>query len=144
MKRLFIAITVGSIFVLGSDAVAQETAKVQVTVKIPAKVASFKDQRLVIFLSHDNPLLGDDKRDTAVDRRVDKAFSHTKGRETVLTLTLGEKAKLNPKVQYAVSVTVFDTKSKRTHIGEIDGQSLGYVLTNGSPNRVTLMLRPSD
>jgi len=142
MKLPSIAFTVGLIFVSG--AFAQETAKVQVTIKVPAKVASFKDQRLVVFLSHDNPLLGDDKRDTAVQRYVDKAFSHTKGRETVLTVTLGEKAKLNAKVQYAVTVSVFDAKSKRTHLGERDGQSLCLVLTNGSPNRVSMDIRPVD
>jgi hypothetical protein len=144
MKRLFIAITPGLILLLGSDALAQESAKVQVTLKIPAKVASFKDQRLVVYLSHDNPLKGDDARDTPVDRHINKTFSHTKGKETVLTLTLGEKAKLNTKVQYTVSATVFDSKSKRTHIGESDGQSLCRVLTNGSPNRVTFLVRPDD
>jgi hypothetical protein len=145
MKRLSIAITSGLILLVGSDAFAQEeSAKVQVTLKIPAKEASFKDQRLVIYLSHDNPLKGDDARDTPVDRHIDKTFSHTKGKETVLTLTLGEKAKLNTKLQYGVSVTVFDAKSKRTHIGESDGQSLCYVLTYGSPDRVTLVVRPVD
>src|SRR5260370_30348328 len=144
MKRLFIAITSGLILLPGSNAFAQESAKVQVTLKIPANVASFKDQRLVIYLSHDNPLKGDDARDTPVDRHIDKTFSHVKGQETVLTLTLGEKAKLNTKVQYAVSVTVFDSRSKRTHIGERDGRSPCYVLTHGSPNRVTLVVRPVD
>src|SRR5713226_8702491 len=136
MKRLFIAITSGLILLPGSDAFAQESAKVQVTVKVPANVASFKDQRLVIYLSHDNPLKGDDARDTPVDRHIDKTFSHMKGQETVLTLTLGEKAKLNTTVHYAVTATVFDPKCKRTHIGERDGQSLCYVLTYGSPDRV--------
>jgi hypothetical protein len=144
MKRLSIAFTFGLILLLGSDAFAQESAKVQVTIKVPAKVASFKDQRLVIYLSHDNPLKGDDARDTPVDRHIDKTFSHMKGQETVLTLTLGEKAKLNTKVQYAVSVTVFDSRSKRTHIGERDGRSPCQVLTNGSPNRITLIVRPVD
>jgi hypothetical protein len=144
MKRLIIATTWAVILFLGSDAFAQESAKVQVTVKVPAKVVSFEDQRLVIYLSHDNPLKGDDARDTPVDRHIDKTFSHVKGQETVLTLTLGEKAKLNTNVQYAVSVNVFDPKSKRTHFGECDGRSLCHVLTHGSPNRVTLEVRPVD
>src|SRR6516164_8777651 len=103
MKCLFIATMSGLILLLGSDAFAQESAKVQVTVKVPAKVASFKDQRLVIYLSHDNPQKGDDARDTSVDRHVDKTFSHIKGQETVLTVTLGDKTRLNTKVQYAVN-----------------------------------------
>jgi hypothetical protein len=144
MKRLFMAATSGLILLLGTDAFAQESAKVEVTVKVPATVASFKDQRLVIYLSHDNPQKGDDARDTPVDRHIDKTFSHKKGQETVLTLTLGEKAKLNRNVQYAVSVTVFDPKSKRTHIGECDGRSLCYVLTHGSPSRIPLVVRPVD
>lgn len=142
MKRLSIAITSGLILLLGSDAFAQESAKVQVTLRIPAKVASFEDRRLVIYLSHDNPLKGDDARDTPVDRHIDKKFSHTKGKETVFAVTLGEKAKLNTKVQYAVSANVFDPKSKRTHIGESDG--LCHVLTYGSPSRITLVVRPVD
>jgi hypothetical protein len=144
MKPLSIAITFGLIFLVGSDGFAQESAKVEVTLKIPAKVASFKDQRLVVYLSHDNPLKGDDARDTPVDRHIDKTFSHTKGTETVLTLTLGEKAKLTTTVHYAVTATVFDPKCKRTHIGERDGQSLCYVLTYGSPDRATLVIRPVD
>jgi hypothetical protein len=144
MKRLSIAITFGLILLVGSDAFAQESAKVEVTLKIPAKVASFKDQRLVVYLSHDNPLKGDDARDTPVDRHIDKTFSHTKGTETVLTLTLGEKAKLSTTVHYAVTATVFDPKCKRTHIGERDGQSLCYVLTYGSPDRATLVVRTLD
>ena len=143
MKHLSFALVVGSVLLSGSNALAQETAKVTITITISEKTPSFSDQRLVVMLYHDNPLEGD-RGDTAVDRHIDAKFSHVVGKKTVATLTLGEKAKRKFDVEYSVSVTVFDKASKRTHLGEIDGNPGPFpVLTGGTPNKLAVVVNPA-
>ena|ERR1022692_3750010 len=140
MNRLVLAISLCSLLMLGSAVSAQESAKVQVTIKISAKTPSFKDQRLVVMLYHDFPLQ-DDRGPKTVDKHIDTKFSHEKGKETVVTITLGEKAKLKRDVQYTVNVYVYDG-GKRTHFGELDGEQGPFnVLTNGRPSKLTLVVR---
>lgn len=144
MKRLAIAISAGLVLMAGGDLFAQETAKVQVTIKVPAKVASFTHHRLVIMLYHDHPTQAD-RGKTGVDRHVDQVFSHKNGQDTVLTLDLGDRAKVNRKVQYSVTAALFNATGKSTHVGDKDGQrGPCNVLTNGAPNRVLLIVRPLD
>jgi hypothetical protein len=139
----FLAIALG-ITLLGSNAFAQTTAKVQVTIKVPAKVASFKDYRLVVMLRHDHPSQ-DDRGLKTVDRINLATFSHTAGKDTLQTFTLGDKVKFNTEVNYSVSVVVFDAAGKRSHLGEKDGMDAeAMVLTNGSPDRVTMIVRKAD
>ena len=140
MKRLAFAIPM--LLCLASAASAQESAKVQLTLKISPKTASFKDQRLVVMLYHNHPLQ-DDRGLSAVDRFVDAKFSHQTGKETKLTVTVGEKAKFKSGVHYTLSVTVFDKANKVTHVGEIDGEGGPFtVLTTGSSNKLAIVLRP--
>jgi len=141
MKRT-IAATCGCLLLIAAPVVAQESAKVEVTVKIEAKTPSFKGQRLVVMLYHDHPRQPD-RGNTGVASHVNKSFSHTQGSPSLFTITLGEDAKVDPAVQYTVNVTVFDVASNRTHHGELQGRSGPFgVLTNGAPNRLTLTLVP--
>jgi hypothetical protein len=141
MKKTLILSFV-TLVALGANAVAQDSAQVQITVKISDKTPSFRDQRLVVMLYHDNPLQGD-RGDTAVDRLIDRKFFHQQGQETVFKITLGEKARLKPGVQYTVNLTVFDGASNRTHVGEMNGATGPFrVITNGNPRDVTLTVRP--
>jgi hypothetical protein len=129
--------------ILPGVARAQDTAKLQVTVKISAATPSFNDHRLVIMLYHNFPTQPDRPK-KAVDKHVDQKFSHQKGTDTVLTFTLGEKAPLNSGVQYTASITVFDKASKTTHHGEIDERRGPFpVLTNGASNKLTVTLKPA-
>jgi hypothetical protein len=48
-----------------------------------------------------------------------------------------------PKMRYYITVFVLDDAGKRTHIGEKDGKAgLCLVLTDGQPNKVTMIVRP--
>jgi hypothetical protein len=142
MQRLVFVLSIACLVWIGSHASAQESAKVQVTIRIPAATPSFKDQRLVVMLYHNFPTQ-DDRGDKAVDRHIDAKFSHTKGADTLLTITLGEKAKLKREVQYSVNVSVFTRDSKQTHRGELEGRTGPFsVLTNGAPSKLTLQVRP--
>ena len=143
MKRLAYAAPLGLLLLCASTAAAQETARVQVNIKISAKTPSFTAQRLVISLSHNFPLQ-DDRGDRTVDRHIDAKFSHQKGQATVLTVTLGEKVKLDRSVQYMVTVAFFDAASKITHIGEVDREPGPFVaITNGAPRKLTILVRPA-
>ena len=142
MKHLFFTVPICLLWMNCPSAIAQETAKVQISVKISGKVPSFKDQRLVIMLAHDYPQQ-DDRGDMAVDNYVDAKFSHTMGKETDLVITLGEKKSLNRNVLYFITLAVFTPQSKLTHEGVWNGvDGPVYVLTNGSPSKVTLLVRP--
>jgi hypothetical protein len=142
MMRRFLAISMSTLVLCGSYANAQESAKVQITATIPATVASFTDQRLVISLAHNFPQQ-DDRGDRTVDRHIDAKFSHEKGKATLVTIHLGEKVKLNPGVQYFVTLSVFTRDSKSTHIAKMNGEEGPFpVLTNGSPSKVTLIVSP--
>jgi hypothetical protein len=142
MKGWFFAIPVCSVLFFSADACAQESAKVQITVTISAQTLSFTDQRLVISLFHDFPLQ-DDRGNRTVDRHIDAKFSHQKGKATVVTVTLGEKVKRNPGVQYFVDVSVFTKDSKLTHTAEFNGSEGPFpVFNGGSPRKVMLTVRP--
>ena len=138
MKRLFVSLPL-VFFGLSAGAVhAQESAKVQITIKISDKEASFTNQRLVVTLVHDFPL-DQDRGPRTVASHVDAQFSHRKGKETVLKITLGDNVKMDPDVQYFVNLSVFTPDSKRTHHGEIDGDNGPFrVITNDSPRALTL------
>lgn len=138
MKRLSFALAIGSLLLSGSHVLAQTTAKVTVTITISKKVPSFTDQRLVVMLYHNFPNQ-DDRGDKAVDKHIDAKFSHEKGKDTIVTITLGDKAKLNREVQYRVNVSVFDKPGKCTHVGMIEGQPGPFnVVTNGAPSKLTV------
>ena len=130
-----------AVLLVGSPAFAQGTAKVQVTITIPAKAASFEGRRLVVMLYHNYPGQ-EDRGMAAVDKHVDTKFSHVQGKETVLKLTLGDKAKLKTNVQYSVNANVFEGTNKITHVSEWKGQPGPYsVLTNGAPKEIAILLR---
>ena len=143
MKRIAYAYPLASLLLCSSTALAQESARVQVSIKISAKTPSFSGQRLVVSLSHDFPLQ-DDRGDKTVDRHIDAKFSHQKGQDTVLMVTLGEKVKIDPSVHYMVTVAVFDAASKITHRGVKDGEpGPFYVINKGSPRKLALTVQPA-
>ena len=142
MKRLTLLFSVCSLLVFCLDVRAQETAKVQISATIPAKVESFTDQRLVIALTHDFPKQRDRGKRT-VDRHIDAKFSHEKGKDTVVMITLGEKANLDPGVQYFVTLSIFSRDNKSMYIAKMNGaDGPFFVLTNGSPSKVALIVSP--
>jgi hypothetical protein len=71
-----------------------------------------------------------------------KDLAHTQGTETKKTFVLGAKANLEPKLGYYVTVFVLEGK-QRTHIGECEHakKNLCRVLTDGQPNKISLILR---
>ena len=142
MNRWILAIPVGLLMLVGADARAQDSAKVQVTVKSSDKMPSFTNQRLVISLLHNFPKQ-DDRGNRTVDRYIDAQFSHEKGTPTVFTITLGENVKLNRAIGYFVTLSVFTRDSKLTHIGEINGDEGPFSVLNGSPGKLTISVRPA-
>ena len=121
---------------------AQESAKVQATVQVPAKLDSFKDQQLELLLYEFDPRIAG-KKATQIDKHLNKTFSHATGKDTAVEITLGAKATINPKMRYYITVFVLDAGGKRTHIGEKDGKAgLCLVLTDGNPSKVTTIARP--
>ncbi len=143
MVRLFVAMAAGTTFLLGSSVFAQDSAKVQVTIKISDKTPSFKGQRLVVMLYHDHPNQPD-RGKSAVANHIDTKFSHRQGSETVVTVTLGENVKVKPSLNYSVNVAVFN-EDKLTHISERKGARGPFgVLTNGSPAQIAVLIRPAD
>jgi hypothetical protein len=143
MKRFSLLLTCGVVVLSYGAALAQdETTKVQVKVQIPAKVAAFKDQQLEVRLYEHDPRIAD-KAATLLHKQLKQSFSHEAGKDTVVDIALGEKAKLQPKMGYYITVFVLDAAGKRTHIGEKDGKSgLCNVLTKGNPSKVTMIVRP--
>ena len=143
MLRSPFAIPLGLLLLCSSTATAQESARVQVNIKISAKTPSFSAQRLVISLAHNFPLQ-DDRGNKTVAQHIDAKFSHQKGKDTVLTVTLGENVKLNPNVEYMVSVAGFDAASKIAHIGEMGSEPGPFaVISNGAPRKLTITVRPA-
>jgi hypothetical protein len=119
------------------------SSKVTGEVLLPSRLASFEKLRLEVTLWEYDPRLADASA-TRFDEVVVKDYAHTKGKDTRTAFTLGEKVnggKTNAGKAYYL--TVFITQGgKRTHIGEKDGKpGLCMVLTDGSPNEVTLTLR---
>ena len=142
MKRLSVFFVLLATGLVASSAAAQEAPKVYLTIKVSSKVASFNNQRLVVMLYHNHPNQ-DDRGLTAVDRYIDQSFSHQKGRESVVKVLLGDRAKLRTDVQYSVNVTVFQGLGTITHLGEFDGVPGPIsVITNGHPSKLTFDLRP--
>jgi hypothetical protein len=132
-----------SLFIVGSEATAQDTAKVKITIKVSDKTPSFTNRRLVVMLYHNHPLQ-EDRGPTAVDRYIDVHFSHEKGTETVIKLILGENAKLKSDVQYTVTANLFQGLSTITHVSECEHENGPFrVLTYGHPRKITLELRPA-
>jgi hypothetical protein len=118
-------------------------SKLQVEVVIPPTVASFEGLQLELQLWEYDPLLADVKADLFDEQKV-KSFSHTQGKETRMSYTLGEKANGGKtKDRRSYYLTVFLTQDgKRTHIGEKDGKpGLCNVLTAGNPNKVVIVVR---
>lgn len=126
-----------------SSALAQEPARVTINIKVPADTPSFANRRLVITLYHDFP--GQDDRGLrTVDRYVDAKFSHQKGKNTLLSVTLGQNAKSNQGVRYSVNAAIFTPQSKQTHFAEFDGRPAPLpVLTFGAPSKLSLVLNPA-
>jgi hypothetical protein len=142
MKRFAFALAAGLMALAGSSVSAQESAKVTVTVKIPAKVASFSNQKLEVLLLQEDPAV--EKGPFFAAKFVNPSFSHITGKETKLEIVLGEKVKITPRMQYTISVYVLDSKTnKRLLIGERDGQSGPcIVLTRGASNKATMIVTP--
>jgi hypothetical protein len=144
MKHLSLALVAGSLLLTGSHAFAQSTAKATVTIIVPKNTPSFSDQRLVVMLTHNFPTQ-DDRGNRTVDKHIDTKFSHVKGKDTIVTLTLGDKVKLNGEVQYSVNVSVFDKASKCIYVGNIDDQSGPFpVVTNGAPLKLRIVVVPAS
>ena len=81
--------------------------------------------------------------ESVFDATLNKAFTHTTGKDTTVEITLADKATIKPKLRYYITVFVLDGAGKRTHIGEKDGKAgLCNVLTDGNPNKVTMIARP--
>jgi hypothetical protein len=143
MKSLCFAASTCGLLLAASSTFAQDSAAVKIQLKISPRTPSFSDQRLVVTLYHDVPGQ-EDRGSRTVDRYVNATFSHQTGQETVVTITLGDRAKLNRDVQYTVNATVFTPQSQPTLVGDLNGQGGPFmVLTNGAPNKLTLQLNPA-
>ncbi|MBM3992616.1 MAG: hypothetical protein FJ303_00440 [Planctomycetes bacterium] len=131
-----------SLLAISSPTLAQDAAKVEVVVHVPSKVDSFKDRQLEIRLYEFDPRIAD-KGATLLDKHLDKSFTHDAGKDRLVVVTLGAKAKVDPKMRYYITVFVLDAAGKRTHIGEKDGKAgLCLVLTDRNPSKVTMIARP--
>ena len=142
MKRFACALAASWMALAGAPVGAQESAKVTVTVKVPAKVASFSNQKLEVLLLQEDPAV--EKGPFFAAKYVNPSFSHTAGKETKLEIVVGDKAKVTPRMQYTISVYVLDSKTnKRLLIGERDGESGPcIVLTRGASNKATMIVAP--
>lgn len=117
------------------------SASTQISVRVPAELASFQNQMLEVTLYEYDPLARG--RETAIERHVDRAFRHTRGTETRSLITLGNNRPTMPGMAYYVTVAVYrNNDGKRMHLGEADGKrGPAHVLTDGKPNQVTMTLR---
>ena len=143
MKYQWLPIAAACLVVVASPHAAQEPAGVKILVTIPAKVATFENQRLEVLLLQTDPRIAD-KGPMLADRHLDKEFSHAAGKETRVEIVLGAKAKINPRMQYSLKVQILDSKTNTPrYIGERDGQpGPVYVLTQGAASKVTMIVRP--
>ena len=117
-----------------------KSTKVTGTVVVPKSVSSFTGRTLEIRLYAYNPFLADVSADL-VEKRLQKKFAHTQGKDTTTKFVVGAKGKLNPKLRYYLTVFLLEN-GKRTHIGEKDGKrGLCKVLTGGNPNKVRIIAR---
>jgi hypothetical protein len=117
-----------------------ETAKVDVTCRVPKAVASFSGT-LVLRLYKIHPMIADKAADL-VDTVEVKNFSHTEGVDTQKAFVVGAQAILDPAMKYYITCMVLDAKGTRTHMGESpDRQSSWKVLTQGNPNQAGFTVR---
>jgi hypothetical protein len=146
MNMLRMIALVGLVLATGLGlAFAQGPSKLEVTIKVPADVPSFKGQTLEVQLFEFDPKIAD-KPAEKFDQAVIKDFSHEQGKETVKEVTLGEKAKegkTTPMRSYYTTVFVLKN-GVRSHIGEQDGKkgTLCRVFAEGKASKVTMVLRP--
>ena len=141
MRWSTLLFSLGALVACAPSVSAQDRAKVDVTIKIPAKTQSFTNLRLVVMLYHND--LNEDERRVAVDRYIDAKFAHTQGKETVVKVTLGQNAALKPNLQYTLTATVFQGGSKRTHFSECDGREGPFVVLSDGRTKINLVLRPA-
>lgn len=141
--RVYLFITVISLF-SGSEANAKPpkvpTAHVNGKVFIPKSLESFENLTLEIRLYKFNPLIADKAADLVEKKRWMK-INHKKGSQSAIDFDLGQKATLDTRMHYYLTIFLLDGK-KRTHIGEIDGKrGLNKVITNGKSKNLKIMLR---
>ncbi len=133
------SIAVG-LFLASAAAQAQQSAKFQVTVRVPAALESFQSSRLVAVLARED--LSGEGRDFVVDRTINEKIAHVKGKETIIKLTVGANAKLTPGANHKLTVIVFSPTSQRTHIADREGSFGPIFLTTGNwPTNVNVVLR---
>ena len=124
-----------------TGAANKKSAKVTVAVVLPEKVGSFEGRTLDVRLYEFDPLLADVGA-TLIDQVERKSMSHQAGKETKLTLELGEDGQIKPRRSYYVTLFYLDGK-QRTHMGEKDGKrGLAKVLTENNPRSLKMIVRP--
>lgn len=109
------------------------------TVALPDELESFVGRMLEIRMYKVDPLLADAPADL-VDTVEVPDFCHEKGTETRKTFELGADAALELHKTYYLTCFVLDG-GERTHMGEVPGQFMAKVLTNGAPREVTFQVR---
>jgi hypothetical protein len=146
--RLFLlvalALACGSATSHRAEVAAEEnkepSAELKVKIIVPKTVASFKGRTLEVRLFKYDPLIADKAADQ-VDLYEEKNFSHTQGSDTIKEFRLGEKAKLEERRSYYVTLYIVDGK-ERTHIGECEhAKGFAKVLTNGQPKAIQATFR---
>lgn len=132
------------IWILCASSVSAEeppTSKVEGVMIIPKTVGTFMDQTVEIRLYKYDPRIADKAADLVDLVRVEK-YSHTAGKESKKTFTLGQKSKLDPRMSYYVTLFILKDK-KRAHIGECaHRKGLCTVLTRGQPQKIKMTVRP--
>lgn len=118
----------------------ENSARVTVHVILPGGAASFAGRTLDVRLYEYDPLLADVGA-TLVDQIEKKSMSHQAGKETKLTLQLGQSAQIKARRSYYVTLFFLDG-NKRTHMGEKNGErGLAKVLTDSKSRSLKMIVR---
>ncbi len=131
---------VAGLMLLASTAQSQDNIKLQVTIRVPASIDSFQNQRLITLLAKQDT--SGEGRDLVVDRQMDEKLSHTKGKDTIIKVALGNKDKFTPGVNHKLIVHVMTPTGKRTLIGEREGSAGPIFVQSGNlPKNLLVVLR---
>jgi hypothetical protein len=118
----------------------KKSTRVEGSMVLPKEVATFEKRVVEIRLYKYDPRIAGKAADL-VEKVEFKDFSHTLGTETKKGFVIGAKGMLEPKMGYYLTLFILEG-GKRTHIGECEHvKSLCKVLTDGSPDKVSLKVR---
>jgi len=126
---------------LAWQAPAEQSAKVTGHIITPKTVKDYAGLVLEIRLYEYDPLLADAPA-TLIGTFSKKNYAHKTGSETKTKFIIGDAAKIKPRRSYYLTCYVIDAKDNRMLMGKKKDKSfLCHVLTNGHPNKATLILK---